>query len=822
MLLLRLAPVWFCFLLCFLLARIAAGRNRIIRDWRLYWILAALANGVFLVLIAEIAGAFDSLGRATVAMAWTGVDAALFWLIAWKFRGDVIEMASAGLEDGWFCLIGRKFRGDVIGFDRATRWLYGLGLGFGLFLGVISLQAPTFVWDCKSYHVPRILNWVQDKSLRPFPTSDVRRVAYDPGAEIASTTLYLLDGSDRPINLPSWFSVITSAILASFVTELLAKLFSERTGREWPREKARMAAAFSFLLVLTIPEGLIQAISTENDFVAAMWNLSLACMTVLFLRQPDNLTYAAAIGLSLALGICTKAGTFISAAPFLAGAFVLLAWRRFHGSALKLAGILVVAVALLNAPWLMRNYSVFGRLLGPVSVSGANVNPSFSPDRVLANIFRNLSLYTATPSAMVTKALNNVVRALVFCTGRPLDDPTSVVPYQDPHQALHFALQGPAVIGNGDGLGNVHVWLMLGALLIISGFPLRNALGFHAAGACMGFCLSCLYLRWHPWLFRYHITYFVLAMPIVAIALVATARRAFIVLLALLCLANAVLILAYNTQYPIYAPFLKLSREQHQFGSNLHLHRPYVALAEDIIERGCTNVLLKCETYNFDYGLWVCLQNRGYHGTIEEFLVQNETARLSRWELTPRTAMVFIGSRPSNRLAADIGGRKQPLLGIEYLGYYGSVSALFPSPFPGHWWRLVGPDNHAELSFDLSGANGIGPDKPAEIDFFCKLVDHDDLPLTNNVLRLIVGNCAGDIDLRSGPAAARAIVTQPSFAIRTFLLKPVPPKKYPAYLSNLQLSWKWAEKQESSAPIGTAVTNKLNSAPPGSPVGLPE
>jgi hypothetical protein len=315
-----------------------------------------------------------------------------------------------------------------------------------------------------------------------------------------------------------------------------------------------------------------------------------------------------------------------------------------------------------------------------------------------------------------------------------------------------------------------------------------------------------VYLRWHPWLFRLHITYFVLAMPVVAIGLTALARRAFIVALALLCLVNAVLILAFSPQYPLYVPFLKFSREQYQFGSNLHLHDPYVALAEDIIERGCTNVLLKCETYHFDYGLWVCLHNRGYHGKIEEFLVQNETARLSQWEMTPRTAMVFIGSRPPDILTGGSGQRGAPLLAIEYLGAGGTVNALFPSPFPGNWWRLVGPDNHAEISFDLSGANGIGPDKPAEIHFSCTPVAYDDQPLTNNVLRLVVGNSSADIDLRSGPVDAGAIVTQPSFAIKTLLLKPIPSKKYPAYLSKLELSWKWARKQEPAAPIGRTVT----------------
>jgi len=202
MLFVRLAPVGVCFLLCLLLARIAGGRDKIIRDWRLYWTFAAIATGAILILIAEIASAFDSLDRVTLALAWSGVDAALLFLIARKFRANACEIAVMGEEGGAIRALLKKFKDRVAGLDRPTRWLYGLGLGFALFLGVISLQAPTFVWDCKTYHVPRILNWAQDKSLRHFPTSDIRRVAYAPGAEIMSTTLFVLDNSDRPINLP--------------------------------------------------------------------------------------------------------------------------------------------------------------------------------------------------------------------------------------------------------------------------------------------------------------------------------------------------------------------------------------------------------------------------------------------------------------------------------------------------------------------------------------------------------------------------------------------------------------------------------------------
>ncbi len=480
-----------------------------------------------------------------------------------------------------------------------------------------------------------------------------------------------------------------------------------------------------------------------------MWNLSMACMVMLFLRDKENMFYAAAAAVSLALGICTKVTTFISAAPFLAGAFGLMALRRSYDSALKLTGLTLVVVALINAPWWMRNYDVFGHILGPTNVSAENVNPSFSPARDVANIIRNLSIYTSTPSATVTKALNNAVRVLVSFTGRPLADPTSIVPYRDPHQALEFALPGPSDIGEGDGIGNISAWLIFGAALILIRFPFRNALGFYALAICAGFFLSCSYLRWQPWLFRYHITYFVLAMPVVAIAFVACARSGFIAILSALCLINAILILAFNTQYPVYAPFLKLTREQHQFGSNQNLRRPYIALAEDILQRGCTNILLDCETYNFDYGLWVCLKNRGYRGTITEFMVTNQTAPLTEPDVTARTAMVFIGQPPPNRLSTEIDGNLHPLLQITYLGYFGNVAAQYPSPFAGKRCRLLGPENSAELSFTLSETDPIAPDKPASFEFSCKPVYSDGRPVTNNVLRVAVDKHFGDVDLRN-------------------------------------------------------------------------
>ena len=796
MLFFKLAPVWACFLLCFLLARGAAARGKILADWRLSWAFAFLLTGTFVVGAAEIASAFNCLERPFLAALWLALDVVLGTVVWRKFRRETMDWAS-GI---------RQCFGRFSASDRATRWLYGSGLAFAVLLGVVSVQARPFVWDCKTYHVPRMLNWIQDKNLRHFPTSDIRRVAYDPGAEIASTTFYLLDGSDRSINLVSWFSVLTSAVLGSFLTEFLMGLADEKAGQERLRKKAVMAGALAFVLILTIPEGLFQAISTENDLVAAAWNLTLACMTVLFLRHEGNWFYAGGIGLSLALGICTKATTFISAAPFLTGAVALLLWRHQLRLVLAFVAILVVAVTLVNAPWFSRNDAAFGHFLGPASLSEISVNPSFTPDRCLANIFRNLSLYTATPSAALTGMLDKAFGGLIAATGRPADDPSSLFHYQDRQFTLHFLMPGRAETGNGDGVGNIHAWLIFCALFMIWRLPLRNALGFHAFCTAAGFCLSCSYLRWHPWMFRLHMTYFVLALPVVAATLAVVAHRAVTVVMGMGCVANALLILGLNSQYLIYTPFLHHTHEEQVFGSNMPLHPAEVALAEDIIQRGCTNVLLKCKMYSFDYGLWTCLWDRGYRGAIQEFMVDNETESLRRWQFNARTAMVFMGVRPpANPASFEWGGQHRHLLYVSYS--YREIHALFSSPFSDHWWRLCGPDNRAELRLTLAGAEGIGPNKPVDVEFSCRVVDRDGQALSNNILHLISPQGTGDFDLRNGMVDAESIMTNGILEMQALLLKSLPPEKYPGYLSKLQLSWNWAGKAAGGNPARPATAS---------------
>src|SRR6201999_4139627 len=118
--------------------------NKIVRDWRLYWTFAALVTGAILILVAEIASAFDSLERVTLVLTWLGVDAALLYLIARKFKSETFEILLVRKEGGGLKALIQIVKHRIIELDRPTRWIYSFGAGFALILGVISWQAPTF------------------------------------------------------------------------------------------------------------------------------------------------------------------------------------------------------------------------------------------------------------------------------------------------------------------------------------------------------------------------------------------------------------------------------------------------------------------------------------------------------------------------------------------------------------------------------------------------------------------------------------------------------------------------------------------------------
>src|SRR5690242_18911992 len=66
---------------------------------------------------------------------------------------------------------------------------------------VIAIVAPPNNWDSTTYHMARVLNWIQQESVNHFPTYNLRQIELNPWAEYAILQFQLLSGGDYLANL---------------------------------------------------------------------------------------------------------------------------------------------------------------------------------------------------------------------------------------------------------------------------------------------------------------------------------------------------------------------------------------------------------------------------------------------------------------------------------------------------------------------------------------------------------------------------------------------------------------------------------------------
>src|SRR5439155_14043743 len=88
------------------------------------------------------------------------------------------------------------------------------------------------------------------------------------------------------------------------------------------------AQALSALFCATIPMGILQATSTQNDYVLAFWLVCLAFTLLAALAEPANPLYLIGVGASLGLALLTKGTAYVLVGPPLLIFFLIPLVRR--------------------------------------------------------------------------------------------------------------------------------------------------------------------------------------------------------------------------------------------------------------------------------------------------------------------------------------------------------------------------------------------------------------------------------------------------------------------------------------------------------------
>ena len=344
----------------------------------------------------------------------------LFSLVGGLTLGWLLAAWATALAAGGLVLARRRvFRQS----RRTCGWpplLRGLDLAMAVWIamvvaltGALALSAVPINPDSMAYHLARVAHWVQNGSVAFYPTHIIRQLYQPPWAEFAVLHLFILAGGDRLVNLVQWVSMVASLV---GVTAIARQLGAGRRGQ--------LLSAFA---CATIPMGILQSRTPQNDYAAALWLVCLVSALLALDSRPGALPTLGA-GASLGLALLTKGTSYVFAAPFVL-VFVLTGRNRLLSKKLIQGLVIGLCAVALNAPQYWRNAQVFGSPLGPGGEGNFRyANDAFSPAILASNALRNLGVHAGTPWPAANAHIERAIAVLHQGIGIALDDPRSTWP----------------------------------------------------------------------------------------------------------------------------------------------------------------------------------------------------------------------------------------------------------------------------------------------------------------------------------------------------------------------------------------------------------
>lgn len=589
------------------------------RDPREAFLRAAVVCGVLIAVLSEGLGLLGAINRLWLSVSW-----------------GLLLLASAALaiRSGALTAGLRKLRSVSLPASRWERLLIAGLVGIVLILLIIAWISPPNNVDSLIYHMTRVVHWAQNGSLDHYPATQDHQLLKPPWAEMAILHLRVLWGSDRPANLVQWFSMVGSLI---GVTQLASMLGVSRKGQ-------LVAAAFA----ASVPMGILQATSTQNDYVVAFWVVCLAYWVLLAQTRPLSVTEMAGLAATVGLGTLTKGTFFVYVGPLVGWYLVMDLFRRRVMRVVAHAIAIAASVVLLNLGFWARNYQTFGGPYGtPQWLAGnlwfdalfveggeilagglAQVSPTASsiereaPDSGMPP--------AANPLMAVGERASDLVRRELRMMGLNLTAPVGFV-----QQLFLGTLRSfPSVFDEGyanmiagsawnheDTAGNpLHLALVPISLFAVGMWGRRRPLLIYAAVSLMTYALVPVVIGHGAsrWAVRYQLPFFVLWSPVAGAAVGALRRpRAPTIVAAALMFAALPWLFLNNMRPVIGMPpwptatdsIFTATKSEMLFATNPGLRDDYQDLTEIVAESGCRSVGLRLETSNFEYPFWWLLKS---------------------------------------------------------------------------------------------------------------------------------------------------------------------------------------------------------------------
>ena len=497
--------------------------------WRDRLLRAAVAFGLTIVLATELLSAFGLLRRGPMVAVWS---AALL----------------AALARGWRARRVALWRGMRPPAGATILLALAGCLAIVIATGVTAAFSPPNSADAMAYHMPRVVYWAEQGSLRFFPTPYLTQIMLQPMAEYWMLDGYLLAGGDWFVNFGQWFAALACMIGVSAVAGLLGA-----------RARGQAIAA---VFCATLPAGILAASGAKNDYVMAMWAVAAvyfalrlrenlqglpgesACPTTgaqegeagaggsdcptkgaqeggagAFACQPAAwliLIDALLLGFAVGLALFTKATAYLFLPWPIVAVLLPTVWRE-RRRAWRLAIMAMACALAVNLPHYWRNWDLSGSVLGFDSAQGDGLfrwrNDTFGWKQTVSNMLKHGVEQLGGRSSRWNQGLYDFVLAAHRDLGIDLNDPATTSRwgvFEPPRNANHEA----------NAPNRWHLLLLAVVACVLSWRALRGRdrrrAGYALALMC-GFVAFCAYLKWAPFVARYQLPLFVLGAPLAAV-----------------------------------------------------------------------------------------------------------------------------------------------------------------------------------------------------------------------------------------------------------------------------------------------------------------
>jgi len=571
-------------------------------------ILSILIYGSIIFALTEVLSISQQLNYWSILYFWTGVLVINTAIIFYLHNYQKLPRRSL-------------YTIQILKFVKALRSPIFLAVVITTFINLLTgLVAPPNNWDSMTYHMPRVMHWIQNQSVVHYQTNIIRQISFPPGASYLVMHLQILSGSDRFANFIQWTAYVGCIIVSRSIVEIVF-------GRKYE--------LIGVLATASIPMAIMQSTTTQNDLVVSYWLICLLYFTLL--KNPYTFGNIICIGLSFGLGIITKYTAYIFGSPVIGMWIFRYLLEKGIQNRTKLISlvILVTMIVTPSVPHLLRNYALFGNLLGD---DMGTRNEFLTLSAVLSNFLRLLPINLPIPGLWTIISWIHI-NILHIEINNPQTTYVDIEKYLTSFKPLFYLAPHEDTIGNPLHLLGIFTGI---TRVFINYF--RNKNEYHqkilllSISSLIGIFLFCLLLKFQPWSNRLLVPFLILSVPIYVYQILHYKKKLIYNGVLGSLIVSSVIYALTPIRHPILpipittiesAPsILSLSRREIYFaGARKELKYPYSKATELISSSNCKKVGLAIGEDDWEYPIWALLGEKGSF-QISHVNVKNISSRL--------------------------------------------------------------------------------------------------------------------------------------------------------------------------------------------------